>query len=368
MFIQIFRGLHLMNHLVEVRYFMSIIDDFSRKVWIYILKTKDEAFQKFKQWKKMVEVQTGKKVKHLRTDNGREFLKDEYKKFCLEEGLMRHTTVRYTPQQNGLAERMNKTLLERVRCMLSCANAPKKFWAEAVNTAAYLINKSPSTAIGFKTLEEMWSGAPPKYDHIRVFGCVAYAHIKQGKLDPRAIKCMFIGYPEGVKGYKLWFSDENGSKSIISRDVTFREDEMYMKKASSGQSTSEEGENARFKVELLVKSCPEIEEAAEIEEPDHVDYAPVQEEELESYQLTRDRPRRHTRPPERYGFADIMSYALTVAKELNEMEPINYKEAMTDKNSSKWIEAMQEEMESLLKNQTWILIDKPSNQKLVGCK
>ena len=79
------------------------------------MKTKDEAFQKFKQWKKIVEVQTGKKVKHLRTDNGWEFLKDEFKKFCLGEGLMRHTTVRYTPQQNGLAERIKKTLLERVR-------------------------------------------------------------------------------------------------------------------------------------------------------------------------------------------------------------------------------------------------------------
>ena len=77
-----------------------------------------------------------------------------------------------------------------------------------------MVNKSPSTAIGFKTPDEMWNGVPPRYKHLRVFGCVAYAHIKQGKLEPCAKKCMFIGYPEGVKGYKLRFSNSIGSKSF----------------------------------------------------------------------------------------------------------------------------------------------------------
>lgn len=98
------------------RYFLSIIDDFSRKVWIYILKNKSESFAKFKEWKALVETQTGRKIKRFRTDNGLEFCSEEFDKFCKENGIARHKTVRGTPQQNGLAERMNRTVMERVRC------------------------------------------------------------------------------------------------------------------------------------------------------------------------------------------------------------------------------------------------------------
>ena len=108
--------------------------------------------------------------------------------------------------------------------MLSCANQPKKFWGEVIIIAAYLINLSPSAAIGFKTPKEMWSGTAPKYDHLRVFGYVAYAHKRQGKLDHRERKCMFIGYPPRVKGYKLCCPEGNGFRCFISRDVVFRED------------------------------------------------------------------------------------------------------------------------------------------------
>ena len=234
------------------RYFISIIDDCSRKVWLYILKSKNEAFQKFKDWKRMVELQTGKKVKKLRTDNGLEYINDEFNKFCRDEGMVRHKTVTNTPQQNGLAERMNRTLLERVRCMLSSANLPNKFWAEAVNTAAYLVNRCPSAAIDFKTPEEVWSKSPPNYENLKVFGCVAYAHVKQGKLEPRAKKCMFIGYPDGVKGYKLWYTDGSRSKSFITRDVTFREQEVFMidSKLSSTSERNTTRIEAGYEVEL----------------------------------------------------------------------------------------------------------------------
>ena len=132
---------------------------------------------------------------------------------------------------------MNRTLLERVRCMLTNAKMSKTFWGEAVVTAAYLINRSPSSAIDFKTPEEKWSGNPPKYDHLRIFGCPAFVHVKEGKLEPRAIKGVFIGYPEGVKGYKVWCKDLTPPRSIISRDVTF--DEMTMLKTSQEDEKEE---------------------------------------------------------------------------------------------------------------------------------
>ena len=178
------------------RYFLSLIDDYSRKLWVYVLKSKDQVFDVFKTWKALVENQTGKRVKRLRTDNGLEFCNREFNGFCAKHGIVRHRTVRSIPQQNGVAERMNRTLLERVRCMLTNAKMSKTFWGEAVVTAAYLINRSPSSAIDFKTPEEKWSGNPPKYDHLRIFGCPAFVHVKEGKLEPRAIKGVFIGYPE----------------------------------------------------------------------------------------------------------------------------------------------------------------------------
>ena len=97
-------------------YFLSIIDDYSRKVWLYILKNKSDTFEKFKEWKKLVETQVGRKVKKLKTNNGFEYLSSEFSQLCKEEGMARHKTIRETPHQNGLAEIMNRTILERVRC------------------------------------------------------------------------------------------------------------------------------------------------------------------------------------------------------------------------------------------------------------
>lgn len=100
-----------------------------------MMKHKSQAFEKFKKWKVLIENQTGRKIKRLRTDNGLEFCSREFDDFCRDEGIARHYTVRYTPQQNGVAERMNMTLLERARCLLLNAGLDRSYWAEALNTA-----------------------------------------------------------------------------------------------------------------------------------------------------------------------------------------------------------------------------------------
>ena len=133
-----------------------------------------------------------------------EFCEGDFEEFCKNEGIVRHRTVRMTPQQNGVAERMNRTLLERARCMISNAGLTKDFWAEAINMACYVVNRAPSTALNFKTPEEVWSGTPADYSDFKIFGCPTYMHVNEGKLEPRAKKCIFLGYASGVKGYKLW--------------------------------------------------------------------------------------------------------------------------------------------------------------------
>ena len=154
--------------------------------------------------------------------------------FFKKEGISRHFTVRDTPQQNGVAKRMNRTLLEKARCMLSNVGLGKQIWAEAVMYESHLINRLPSAALNGKTPLEVWSGKPINvYDTLCVFGFTTYYNAKESKLDPRAKKALFMGVTLGVKGYRLWclFS----KKIISSRDVTFDESTMLKKVTTYGK-------------------------------------------------------------------------------------------------------------------------------------
>ena len=158
-------------------------------------------------------------MKCLHTDNGLEFCSDGFITLCKKEGIVRHRTVHHTPQHNGIAKRMNRTLMRKVGCMLSNAQLLKSFWAKVASTACYLINRSLK-----KTPKEVWSGSPTTYLDLQIFGCPAYAHVDNGKLEPRSMKCIFLGYKSGVKGYKLWCPETN--KLVINRDVIFYETSM----------------------------------------------------------------------------------------------------------------------------------------------
>ncbi|GJY91424.1 retrotransposon protein, putative, ty1-copia subclass [Tanacetum coccineum] len=302
------------------RYFLSIIDDYSRRVWVYILRFKHEAFGKFKEWKQLVENQTGRTVKKLRTDNGLEFCNREFEQLCIESGIARHLTVAGTPQQNGVAERMNRTLMDKVRCLLIQSGLPKTFWAEATCTAAYLINRSPSTAIEKKTPMEMWSGHPSDYGMLRIFGCVAYPHNKQGKLEPRAIKCVLLGYPEGVKGYRLYRLDSESPKIVTSRNVVFNESVMYkdtLKDSGAGDKSVEE---LQVEVELqrFNNHTPEEDQIDQEDgdDEDAGDHETDQTPDLTDYQLARDRERRTRTKPLRFrDESNMAAYAFAAAKE-----------------------------------------------------
>ena len=352
------------------RYMMTIVDDYSRKVWPYFLKHKYQAFDVFKEWKTMVERQTERKVKILRTDNGMEFCSKIFKSYCKSEGIVRHYTVPHTPQQNGVAERMNRTIISKARCMLSNAGLPKQFWAEAVSTACYLINRSPSYAIDKKTPIEVWSGSPANYSDLRVFGCTAYAHVDNGKLEPRAIKCIFLGYPSGVKGYKLWCPETK--KVVISRNVVFHESVMLHDKPSTNVPV-ESQEKASVQVEHLISSghAPEKEDVAINQDAPVIedsDSSIVQQSPKRS--IAKDKPKRNIKPPRRYiEEANIVAYALSVAEEIEgNAEPSTYSEAIVSDDCNRWITAMHDEMESLEKNHTWELVKLPKEKKPIRCK
>jgi IS30 family transposase len=164
-----------------------------------ILVEKTSALECFKRFRSMEEKESKESICCLRTDRGGEFNSLDFRKYCDDNGIKRQLTAAYTPQQNGVAERKNRTIMDMVRSMLSCREVPKEFWPEAVNWAIYILNRSPTTTLIDITPEEACSNRKPSVKHFRVFGCVAYTHIpdaQRNKLDDKSMKCIFLGVSE----------------------------------------------------------------------------------------------------------------------------------------------------------------------------
>ena len=179
-------------------YFLTLLDDKTHYVWVYPLKTKDQVFERFKEWQAEVETFTGKKVKALKSDNGGEYTSNAFQALLKSCGV-RHEllTIPKTPEQNGVAERLNRTLVETTRALLLDAMLSQRFWAEAISTAAYLSNRRPTTAVEGATPHQAWFGQKPRVDHLKVFGCTGYVHIpkdERGKLDSKTRKSILLGY------------------------------------------------------------------------------------------------------------------------------------------------------------------------------
>lgn len=173
----------------------------------------------------MVERQTRSKIKVLHIDKGGEFTSQEFNSFCERHGIIKQLTTPYTPQQNGVSERKNRTIMEMARALLKDKGMPLKFWAEVVLTAVQLINISFTIALKNKTPYEVWLGYKPKVSHLWVFRCIAYSLLpsnKLQKLDTKSKKCVFIGYCLDSEAYQLF--NPVTSKVIMSSDVTFNED------------------------------------------------------------------------------------------------------------------------------------------------
>ena len=163
-------------------------DDFCRKTGVYFLVEKSEAFAVFKSFKTYVEKETSSFLRCLRTDREGEFTSQEFAIFCDVHGIRRQLTAAYTPQQNGVAEHKNRTIMNMVRSMLSAKKLPKTFWPEAVNWTVHVLNRSPTFAVQNKTPEEAWGKLKPLVDYFRVFGCISHVHVpdsKRTKLDDK---------------------------------------------------------------------------------------------------------------------------------------------------------------------------------------
>ena len=214
-------------------YLLVFVDDCSRKVFVYFLKKKNEVAARFKEFKALVEKQTGKSIKTLRTDNGGEYVNAELTSFLVEHGIRHELTVPHNSPQNGRAERVIRSVVTMSRCLMQDSGVPKELWAEACNTAAYIKNRSSHAALKGLTPEERWSGRKPNLNHLRVFGSRAFVFVpkvNRKRWDATSTELVMIGYSETTKGYRLL--DPQTMNVKLARDVVFVEDQMFFKQGS----------------------------------------------------------------------------------------------------------------------------------------
>jgi hypothetical protein len=180
-------------------YYVFFLDDSSWNTWIYLLKTKDGVLLRFQEFKAQVENMTERKIKVLRSDNGGEYTSRDFNDLCIEAGIKREYIIPYNPQQNGVAERKNRSIVEATKAMIHDHNLPIILWAEASMTVVYVQNKSPHKILKNMTPKESFTKVKPEVGHFRIFGFPIYFHVpkeKRTNLDPSGIKGTFVGYSE----------------------------------------------------------------------------------------------------------------------------------------------------------------------------
>nr|GEV85410.1 retrotransposon protein, putative, Ty1-copia subclass [Tanacetum cinerariifolium] len=330
-------------------YFVTFTDNFSCYGYVYLLKHKHKVFETFKVFKKEVENQLGKTIKSLRSNRGGEYMSQELLDHLKGHEIIAHRTPPYTPQHNGVSERRNKTLLDMVRSMMSQTTLPKSFWDYVLETAARILNMVPTKKVE-KTPYEVWHGKAPKLSYLKFWGCEALVKrdtlTKPDKLEPRSIKCIFVGYPKETMGYSFYYPPEN--KVIVARNAEFLENSLIDQEAS-GSSEDLEIIQEEDTHPSLDTSLNHEEDDLEIDEPQS-DIVPI---------------RRSTRT--RHAPDRMCLYIDAGEHELRDLgEPANYKAALLDPESEKWLNTMNVEMQSIKDNEVWVLVELPPNGKTVG--
>ncbi|WZY94099.1 hypothetical protein YC2023_066428 [Brassica napus] len=210
------------------KYFVTFIDEKSKYTWITMIPSKDRVLEAFMNFQAYVTNQYNATVKILRSDNGGEYTSNAFKSHLAKHGIVQQTSCPYTPQQNGVAERKNRHLMEVARSIMFHMNVPKRFWSDAVQTACYLINRVPTRVLKKLSPFEVLNKTKPHIDHLRVFGCLCYVMIpgeRRNKLEAKSTKAMFIGYSITQKGYKCY--DPITRRVMVSREVKFVESKGY---------------------------------------------------------------------------------------------------------------------------------------------
>ncbi|KXJ70180.1 hypothetical protein RP20_CCG024584 [Aedes albopictus] len=357
------------------RYFMTIIDDFTRFCVVYFLEKKSEVPDKIEEFVQMAETRFGKRPAVIRADNGGEYRSRRLGSFYRQKGITAQFTAAYSPQQNGIAERKNRSLVEMARIEHEHYTMDYKYWAEAVNTANYVQNMLPTRATE-KIPYEAWYTRKPDLKHMHIFGCSAFVHIpdqKRTKLEPKGMKLTFVGYSDSQKAYRL--VDLATNKIYHSRDVRFLNESKPLMKNSRPTELVEYDWNLEIhrdvadepNVEVYDEEMPLSSEG----EDDFLDCSQGTQTEDSRSETDEDpetpvtvrRSERCTKglPPVRY------REAIGMVKS-NVPEPHTIKEAMESTEKDLWKAAIKEELQAHEENGTWKVVPLPAGRKTIGCK
>ncbi|CAN1815372.1 Retrovirus-related Pol polyprotein from transposon TNT 1-94, partial [Linum perenne] len=393
------------KNLHSTRWFITFIDDHTRMTWTFLMKDKSETAHLFQHFYTMIDAQFHTRIQVLKTDNAKDYFNSILGSFLTEKGIVHASSCVETPQQNGIAERKNRHLLEVARACMFTHNVPQYLWGEAVLTATYLINRMPSKPLGYQTprhillqqyphISSFLSDLPP-----RIFGCTAFVHVSathRSKLEPRAIKCVFIGYSTNQKGYKCY--SPSTKKLYNTRDVSFFEQQPYFAQTGlQGESSTTESQywdlisidalptipheveqesnsQGESSNELLVYTRRKKHAATETAtEPEATE---DKEEEVSTPPTDLDAPIAHRKGVRtcttKYPIGNSVSYdrlGETYKGFLTSLDgiqfPNNVQEAM---KQPQWKRAVEDELNALEKNKTWEVVKLPPNRHIVDCK
>ena len=371
------------------RYFVTFLDDCTKFSLVRCIAAKSDAAAVVKDVVTQLEAQSGYPLLVARTDNGREYINAPLEEFFAAKGTLQQTSVAYTPQQNGAAERLNRTLLERVRAMLADSGLPQNVWAEAVYTANFIRNRSPVSGRD-KTPFELFLGTKPDVGELRIFGATAYAQVpaaKRNKLQVRSQRGVLVGYQPNSKGYRVLLPDDTVT---VSRDVVFDEspasneaepdDEPHSPPpllhsppshslppshistvGASGGSQPATGSNGG---QQLGASTPQQQPQRGATMPPQQAGQPQSEQQQQQQLPTQAAPgatgalprypaRERSQPKEWWRAGLALSAAAAIP------EPTTLEEALSSPQAAEWQQAMDEEMASLHANHTWVLEETP---------
>jgi len=330
------------------RYVLTILDDYTHFCEIYLMRNKYEVPEYLKEYIRRSEASKNMKVSKIRCDNGGEYINGDFKNWCKNKGIILDNSIAYSPQLNGKAERLNRTLMEKARALIFDSDFDKEMWGEAMYAATYLMNRNPTQNLEV-TPSEKWTGRRPNLSYLQIFGSTAYAkrlgYLK--KLDERSMKLRFVGY--ALNGYRLW--DENKRNIKIYRDVVFIQNDVKKPRVkihiqekvdeTSGNDQVQEidhlEEGVNDEVQVISNSeegIPDLEEG-------------ILEE--EGIVVGTSRSGRKIRKPKK-----LSDYALDT-EEIYSM--LTYQEAINSEQRDQWLNAIEEEKKSLKDNNTWVYID-----------
>lgn len=352
------------------RYFQTIMDDYSHFTQTYLLTNKSEAADNLITYVKRMKTERNTRVNRIRCDNGGEYSSNYFKRFCYDNGIKLEYTIPYSPQMNGKAERMNRTIYDKARTILNESKLPRRLWGCAVLTATYMINRCPSFAIDFDIPARIF-GQEMTLEKMRIFGSRVWAIKlpKRDKWESRAIRGRMVGY--STTGYKVW--DPVTDEIIWTRDARFdetnykydeEEENEIKRKVNEEENVIQTEQNEEKKERKLV---PEEKKEREVVSEEEKERKKVNNEEGIKTRSGRviNRPQFLNDYEQEEEYEEDVNFAYGYCYQICTDDPNKYEEAI---KSDEWKEAINKELKSHETMKTWTAVDKESDMKLIDSK